>query len=114
MSDLFSRTIYTRGRRLPHWTADRGTYFVTFRLADALSHDLGVRIAARKRRSLLTQRYLDRGHGRCWLRDERVARMVDGALRCFDETRYRLHAWTIMPNHVHVAFRVETGFRLDQ
>jgi REP element-mobilizing transposase RayT len=27
--------------------------------------------------------------------------MVEDALRFFDGTRYRLHAWVIMPNHVH-------------
>src|ERR1051326_9077803 len=96
-----SRTIQLRNRRLPHWTAEQGTYFVTFRLSDSLSNDLAMRIASRKRRSLLIQRFLDRGDGRCWLRDPRIAALVDRSLRFFDGDRSLLHAWTIMPNHVH-------------
>ncbi|HEX3581329.1 MAG TPA: transposase [Thermoanaerobaculia bacterium] len=114
MSETHTRTIHTRTRRLPHWTTDNGTYFVTFRLADALSADLAARIASRRRCSVLTQRFLDRGHGRCWLRDWRVAAMVDRALRFFDGQRYLLHACTIMPNHVHAAMRVCVGFNLHQ
>src|SRR4051812_39806902 len=107
-----SRTVHVRTRRLPHWTTDQGTYFVTFRLADALSDDLARQIARRKRQSALTQRFLDRGHGRCWLRDHRIADLVDRAIRFFDGERYLLHAWTIMPNHVHAALRLCEGWSL--
>jgi REP element-mobilizing transposase RayT len=109
---LHFRNIQIRRRRLPHWTADEGTYFVTFRLADALSDDLAMRIARRKRHSALTQRFLDGGHGRCWLRDHRIAHLVDRAIRHFDGERYLLHAWTIMPNHVHAALRLCGGWTL--
>ena len=110
MLDYASRTVQVRTRRLPHWTADNGTYFVTFRLADALSKELARKIADRKRRSQPIQSFLDRGDGRCWLRDHRVASMVDRAIRFFDEKRYLLHAWTIMPNHVHVVLRTCGSF----
>jgi len=40
--------------------------------------------------------------------------MVDRAIRFFDGERYVLHAWTIMPNHVHVAFRTLGAFTLSQ
>jgi radical SAM/Cys-rich protein len=53
--------------------------------------------------------YEDEGHGACWLRDPVVARIVEEALLHFDGERYRLLAWCIMPNHVHVL--VETGER---
>jgi len=46
-------------------------------------------------------RYEDAGHGACWLRDERIAALVENALLYFDGQRYRLIAWCIMPNHVH-------------
>jgi REP element-mobilizing transposase RayT len=46
-------------------------------------------------------RYEDAGHGACWLRDERIAELVEGALLHFDGRRYRLIAWCVMPNHVH-------------
>ena len=45
---------------------------------------------------------LDRGHGASWLADMRIGNLVERAILHFDGTRYRLHAWTIMPNHVHV------------
>jgi REP element-mobilizing transposase RayT len=46
--------------------------------------------------------YLDAGHGSCWLRQPRCAELVANALRHFDGERYKLHAWCVMPNHVHV------------
>lgn len=46
-------------------------------------------------------RYEDAGHGQSWLRDERIASIVERALLRFDATRYQLLAWCIMPNHVH-------------
>jgi len=47
-------------------------------------------------------KYEDAGHGECWLRDPRIAELVENALLHFDGQRYRLIAWCIMPNHVHV------------
>ena len=49
---------------------------------------------------------LDHGWGECWLKSEPIARLVEDAFLSFDGSRYRLHAWTIMPNHVHVLFTV--------
>lgn len=48
---------------------------------------------------------LDRsGFGPVWLQDPRVASMLAGALQYGETARqfYKLHAWVIMPNHVHV------------
>ncbi len=116
MSEFFfrTRTIHLRRRHLPHWTADFGTYFVTFRLKDAMSEDLARRIAQRKRPHALADRFLDRGYGCCWLRQPDIARIVDDAIRFFDHFRYVLHAWTVMPNHVHVVFRLGKDFTLAQ
>ncbi len=36
------------------------------------------------------------------MREDRNAKVVANALAFFDSTRYRLHAWCVMPNHVHV------------
>ena len=49
----------------------------------------------------LISRYEDAGHGACWLRDPRIAALVEEALLHFDDRRYRLIAWCVMPNHVH-------------
>ncbi len=45
--------------------------------------------------------YLDAGHGACWLKYPEIGKMVAHALRYFDGARYILHAWVVMPNHVH-------------
>lgn len=46
--------------------------------------------------------YLDQGVGECWLLRPEIADLVAGALRFFENQRYRLDAWVVMPNHVHV------------
>jgi REP element-mobilizing transposase RayT len=57
-------------------------------------------------------RELDRiGPGMAWLSDARVAQAVAAALRRGEELRhYRLHAFVVMPNHVHMLIepRVDT------
>jgi REP element-mobilizing transposase RayT len=49
----------------------------------------------------LIAKYEDAGHGACWLRDPRIATLMEEALLHFDGQRYRLIAWCVMPNHVH-------------
>lgn len=48
------------------------------------------------------EKWLDAGYGSCALARTPVRDLVADALRHFDGTRYRLDAWVIMPNHVHV------------
>lgn len=36
------------------------------------------------------------------------------ALLCFNEQRYCLHAWIVMPNHVHVLLTPRSGESLSQ
>jgi putative DNA methylase len=57
--------------------------------------------------------FLDRGHGSCFLRDDQLAEIVQNALLHFDGKRYALHAWCVMPNHVHTLFTPETGFDMS-
>ena len=57
-----------------------------------------------KQKLLLTRRvekYLDQGYGEAFLKDPRVATMVQDSLLKFGGLRYRLFAWVVMPNHVH-------------
>ncbi len=122
-------TIRDRGR-LPHWEFESGTYFVTFRLADSLpkvvaeqlatERDLLLRrrndpvrpittLEAKRLQSILSsklEKYLDAGIGDCRLKDFRGAETVANAIRFHDGKRYRLFAWCVMPNHVHVAFKI--------
>lgn len=46
--------------------------------------------------------FLDQGYGACPLKDPFTARIVEDAFLHFDGERYRLLAWVVMPNHVHV------------
>ena len=57
-------------------------------------------------------RYEDAAHGQCWLRDERIARLVEDCLLVFDGQRYRLIAWCVMPNHVHGLIETLDGWPL--
>ncbi len=97
---------------LPHRDEPGLTQFVTFRLADSFPAELRdewetlLKIEDSRERRVQLEAWLDRGHGICHLRDQRLAQLVADALRKFDGVRYRLLAWTIMPNHVHVQFEV--------
>jgi len=126
----------TRGY-LPHLETEQAIYFVTFRLADSLPKELVLQL--RKERETIqnarlaetttsgdlsrlrelhafmkkAERCLDSGQGHCYLRDSRVARMVAEALRHFHGQRYRLLAWCVMPNHVHILFSPLREHTLD-
>jgi REP element-mobilizing transposase RayT len=97
---------------LPHFDSQDIVQFVTFRLADSLPAEAVQRLKAADRPETLRHEMLDQGWGACWLGLEPIARLVENAFLEFDGTRYRLHAWTIMPNHVHVLFTVLPGARL--
>jgi REP element-mobilizing transposase RayT len=117
--------IRNRGH-LPHWETEAGTHFITFRLADSLPQSVLdkisseresiVRTARQLRRDLspderkkiqrlsskVTEHYLDQGAGACRLGNPAVAALAMQALQFFNQERYCLFAWAIMPNHVHV------------
>lgn len=57
--------------------------------------------------------YLDAGHGDCVLREAEVAAMVQHSLLHFAGKRYDLHAWCIMPNHVHILMQPTNGFTMS-
>lgn len=122
--------LHSRGY-LPHLKVEGGTYFVTFRLADSLPQDALERLAAWRvdqlrrfasgqsheldaRFSTELDEQLDRGGGACWLNDARVARHVAESLRHFDRAHYRLHAWVLMPNHVHALVQPLPGHALEE
>jgi REP element-mobilizing transposase RayT len=60
------------------------------------------------------QDFLDSGYGECFLRDDRLAETVERALLHFDGQRYSLHAWCVMPNHVHALFKPGDEFKTSQ
>jgi putative DNA methylase len=60
------------------------------------------------------QEFLDSGYGACFLRDDRLAEITENALLCFDGQRYSLHAWCVMPNHVHTLFTPAAKFKMSE
>jgi putative transposase len=100
---------------LPHYDKPGLVQAVTFRLADSLpkekrsewEHLLQITDDGERIRQI--EDYLDRGAGSCILRQPECAEIVQNALRHFDGERYRLIAWCVMPNHVHVLFETFAG-----
>ena len=102
---------------LPHLDCPGLLQSITFRLADSLPHDVLTRIIAETddgdiQRLRRIERYLDKGHGACWLRRPDIGTLVEDALLHFDAQRYRLLAWVVMPNHVHVLIETFDGYPL--
>ena len=86
---------------LPHFDSQEIVQFVTFRLADSLPKEAALRLRNAAQPESLRDEFLDRGWGACWLRNDRVAQLVEQAFMIFDGERYRLHAWTIIRNEEH-------------
>ena len=108
---------------IPHWEAGERPQAITFRLADSLPSAvlkrweeelarLPVDEAWAKRRARI-ENALDSGHGNVFLQDPKIAEVVENAFLHFDAKRYRLHAWVIMPNHVHVLITPSAGYALS-
>ncbi len=97
---------------LPHWELGEIPQSITFRLADSLPRTVldqwRDELAAVPPEAVQTERRkriesaLDRGYGSLALGEPEIATIVEQALLYFDTVRYRLQAWVIMPNHVHV------------
>jgi REP element-mobilizing transposase RayT len=93
---------------LPHRDKSGLMQFITIRLQDSLPSSrrseweslLKIENVRERRKQL--ESYLDRGAGECWLGRPKIASCAEDALRFFDRQRYQLHAWVIMPNHIHV------------
>ncbi len=102
-------------RRLPHLDSPDALQFISFRLADSLPQQLLaqwqqqlVTLPDTERMIELRRRmegYLDRGFGCCALGHPVMAATLQKAFNHHDGERYRLLAWCIMPNHVHVLIK---------
>jgi REP element-mobilizing transposase RayT len=113
-------------RHLPHWRQAGATYFVTFRLADALPQEklqFLKRLRGEWERThppprteedwrayarVVTnsaERWLDEGYGECCFREQRWCEDLRERLHCFQDQRYLLSCWAILPNHCHAVIR---------
>jgi|GEM_PF-542603 len=122
---------------LPHLKKEGGTYFVTFRQANSLPKDVLLRFK-QERQAILqhataakrpltwheeqelfrwysnrVDKYLDAGHGACYLSDSQLADLVADAIQFFQGERYELPAWVVMPNHIHAVVWPMPGFTLS-
>ena len=113
---------------LPH-IENKQIQFITFRLYDSVPQKViqqwKVLLANEKekvrnksfeeeeRLRHLIDQYEDAGYGNCFLKDSRVASTLESTLKFFDEKRYTLLRWCIMPNHVHVLIDIKTGWSLS-
>ncbi len=115
-----------RRRYLPHWEQEGCTYFLTWRMADSVPEAVyrpwqeerkafwerhpkpwtdEVWKEYHQRFTRRMEQWLDAGHGSCALRAPEPRGVVADALRFFQDQRYQLDAFVIMPNHVHVLAR---------
>lgn len=147
MSDAFHplnpfSDVHTYRLNLLHWRQENATYFVTWRLADALPQSKLEQLKSERNawlrthgiqskeqienlpddqrheyHNLFTERvhqWLDAGMGSCVLRPASCSQMVADALHHFDGPRYTLDRFVIMPNHVHVLVSPNKEWQLDQ
>ncbi|QJD58690.1 transposase [Pseudomonas sp. gcc21] len=106
----------------PHRDDPHCIQFITFRLADSIPQHL-LRELARESKTLPESErgsyqrrnielWLDSGLGCCALRNQKMAAALEDALKYHHGQRYRLIAWCIMPNHVHVL--IDTWYSLPK
>ena len=96
-------------RNLPHWQEDGRAVFITWRLSGSLPLAVISRLRSSKSAEVGKRfREFDialdaASSGPLWLKDDRVAELVGAATaRVAEQGLGRVHAWVVMPNHVHV------------
>jgi putative transposase len=105
---------------LPHFDSPGALQHIAYHLADSISQNVVERLHSEivflpdsqrdaERRKRL-EAWIDSGHGSCALRDPVAAGIVQASFLNFDTQRYRLLAWVVMPNHVHVLIEAIHGW----
>ena len=113
----------TKGHKLPHWYQQGKTQFVTFRLADSLPQSKMEEYRLLKEQwtkehpqpwtkteqeeydkliGARLNKWLDDGLGSCVLKRDDARKCLEEALAFYDGREYFIHAYVIMPNHVHI------------
>lgn len=117
---------HRRFHSVPH-RENKALQSITFRLYDSLPKEVIEEIKRKldikkedcnsnqyQRLQQKIAEYEDAGYGQCFLRDERIAAIMQDTLKHFDGERYQLICWCIMPNHVHVLIEVNEGWSLSR
>ncbi len=131
----FTRPIEIHGFPLPHWQQGEVFYFVTWRLIDSMPRSVltkwlkeeaawealhpkpwSTETSSEYHRcfTIRKQRWLDAGRGSCVLKHPAVAAIVAETLLHFDQMRYHIDSFVVMPNHVHVLFQLFENSRLEK
>jgi REP element-mobilizing transposase RayT len=121
-------------RNLPHWRQDGATYFVTFRLADAIPQE---QLRALKQWRTIWEKthpeprsdadwqqfsreitrkseaWMDEGYGECVFRNSACAKEMSSALLHFQDERCVTSCFNVMPNHVHAVIKPLPRFELE-
>ena len=118
------------GKKIPHWDQADCVQFITFRLADSLpqsklqeyrltksqwleSHpkpwDTQTQKEYDKTFTAVMDKWIDAGYGECILKDKRVRDILTDVIMHYDGDQYVIHAYVIMPNHVHVLMTPTDG-----
>ncbi|TAG10046.1 MAG: leucine--tRNA ligase [Verrucomicrobia bacterium] len=119
---------------LPHWQQKGKLIFATWRLADSIPQeklnqwraerdawtaihpepwDTDTENEYHQRFSKSIDEWLDSGSGECILQNSSISKIVADAMHHFDGDRYFLESFVIMPNHVHVLFRLSPDHLLE-
>ncbi len=120
--DKIEKHIY----RLPHWQQTGTMYFVTWHLADSLPKSVRHKISFQKQNwlkshpkpwdaatskeyhfnfTLPLEKYLDQGAGSCLLKQQKCAAALKEVMLKYQDIRYEVDTFVIMPNHVHALFQ---------
>src|SRR2546421_7637749 len=97
---------------LPHFDGREIPQFISLHLCDSVpasvlekwrrelnaSDFLKDRILLQRR----IEKYLDQGYGQAFMKEHRIAAMIQNVVLGSDGKTYRLSAWVIMPNHIHM------------
>ncbi len=121
----------------PHWQQKDVWYFITFRLGDSvpakvveeikIERELWLkkhpdfknltkedRIEYYRLFSERVENLINAGKGSCILANPDIAGIVSDALHFFENQRYVLDEWVIMPNHVHILVKPLEGHTLPE
>lgn len=109
---------------VPHLESSHAIQHVAFHLADSLPKDVVERLEQEMELFPSDQRQtgsrksvedlLDGGRGSCLMREPEIAQLVQDSILFFDSQRYRLLAWVVMPNHVHVLMETMKGWEIGK
>ncbi len=126
---------YFYRRNLPHYQPPGGTFFSTFRLVNSLPKSVVSRLKQEykllidnslnqndtDRRKLLKTYFqkfdqlLDNAkRGNTWLKKESIAKIIADKIHDFDNKKYTLICYCIMPNHVHLVVKMLLTNKRDE